>query len=93
MALHAAGEPLADGRAADIDELAGDEMFGPQPRTDVEQRIGADPEFGEPALGFNLGLGEMAPHGLAYVLHLGRAETRVAWRCSRPFSSVRWATT
>ena len=92
MPFHAAGETLADGRAADVDELAGNEVLGAEPRTDVEQRIGADPELGEPALRFHLGLGEMAAHGLAHFLHLGRPETQLHGGVA-VLSSVRWATT
>src|ERR1041385_5229752 len=52
-ALHAAGETLADGGAGDVDELADQEMVGRDLGADRDQRIGADAEFGDRALGLD----------------------------------------
>ena len=80
MAFYDPGKPLADGRPGDIDILAADEMVGRELRADLDQRVGADPELGQLPLGLNLGLGEMAAHGLGHVLDLGSTEPELDGR-------------
>ena len=58
-AFHAAGKTLTDRDAADIDELAFDEMVGGNLGADRDQRIVAYAEFGELTLGLDLGLGKV----------------------------------
>src|SRR3569623_3019539 len=76
-ALHAAGETLADRDAADVDELAFDEVIGGDFRADRDQRIVADAEFRELALRLDLRLGEVAAIGLAHVAGATRARTEL----------------
>src|SRR5205085_3656399 len=66
-ALHAAGKTLADRGAGDVDELADHEMVSLDFGADRDQRVLADAEFREFALGFDLGGGELAALGLRHV--------------------------
>ena len=72
-ALHAAGEALAGRGAGDVDILADDEMVGRDLGADRNERVVVDAEFGELALGLDLGDGEMAAVGLGRALHLAHA--------------------
>src|SRR5580704_5041090 len=54
-ALHAAGKPLTDRGAGDVDELADDEMIGLDLGANRDQRVFRHAEFGELALGLDLG--------------------------------------
>src|SRR5260370_38821682 len=54
-ALHAAGKTLTDGSAGDIDELADHEMVGLDFGANRDQRVLRDAEFGDLALGLDLG--------------------------------------
>src|SRR4029077_17641140 len=58
--LHAAGKPFADTGAGDVDMLAGEKMRRGNLRSDVDQRILGDAEFGQLCLRLDLGLGKMA---------------------------------
>ena len=60
-------------RAADIDELADDEVVGGELGADRDQRVIADAELDDLALGLDLGDGEMAALSLRDVLDLGQA--------------------
>ena len=74
-ALHATGEALALGGAADIDLLAGAEMRGGQGRTWLQQRIRGNPEFHQLLLRLNLRFCVVASLRLRNVLHLRLAQT------------------
>ena len=63
--------------AGDVDELADQEMIGGDLGADRDQRIVADAELGELALGLDLGDGEAAALGLAHVLDLAGAGTEL----------------
>src|SRR5436190_24119595 len=76
-ALHAAGKALADGDAANVDELAGNEVVGGDLGADRDQILLVDAELGDLALGLDLGLGEVAALGLADVLDLARARAEL----------------
>ena len=73
VALHGAGEALADGRAGHVHELALDEMVGGDLGADLDHILRAHAELDELALGLDIGHGEMAARGAAEPLHLGRA--------------------
>ena len=77
ITFHGTGKPLADSGAADVDELAGYEMIDGDLGAHLLQVVGADPEFPEPSLGFDLGFGEVAAHCLGHVLHLGGADAHL----------------
>src|SRR6266542_1418366 len=72
-ALHRAGKSLADRGAGHIDILADHEMIGGDLGADRDQALLADAEFGELALGLDLGDREMPALGLAHVLDLAAA--------------------
>src|SRR5579862_6400599 len=72
-ALHAAGKTLAGRSAGDVDILADDEMIGRDLGADRDQAVVVDAEFGELALGLDLGDREMAAVGLGSALHLALA--------------------
>ena len=82
-ALHAAGKALALGDALDVDQLAGDIMVGGELGADVEQGVLGDAELGDPRLGLDLGLAEMAALRLGDVLRLGGAGAELDARHSR----------
>jgi hypothetical protein len=65
--LHGAGEALADARARDVDELAGEVVVGGDLLADADQVLGGSPGTRELALGLDLGSGEVAAHRLADV--------------------------
>ena len=71
------GEALADRDAADVDELAGDEVADMDLGADLEQRVLVDPELADLRLGLDLGLGEVAAHRLGDVLGLARADAEL----------------
>ena len=77
VALHGAGEALADGRARHVDELALDEMIGGDLRTHLDHIIGAHAKLGELPLRLHIGHGEMTARGARQTLHLGRAGTEL----------------
>ncbi len=77
MPLHAPGKALADADADHIDPLPGDEMRGADLGADLDQRILGDAKLGEPRLGLDLGLGEMAALRLRHVLDLGGADAEL----------------
>jgi hypothetical protein len=71
-ALHATGKALADGNAANIDELAGDKVIGGDLRADRNQRVLADAKLGKLALGLDLLLSEVTTIGLAHIIYAAR---------------------
>ena len=71
--LHAAGETLALGDAADVNHLADDEMRGGQGRATLQQGLGLDAELAHALLRLNLHPGVVARVGLGHVLDLGAA--------------------
>src|ERR1700761_2445220 len=75
--LHAAGKPLAGRGAGDVDKLADHEMIGGDLGADRNERVVVDAEFGELALGLDLGDGEMAAIGPVGALHLTGAGTEL----------------
>src|SRR5262245_34467781 len=75
--LHAAGKALADGNAADIDELARDEVIGGDLGADRNNGIFGHTEFGELALRLDFLLAEIAAVGLAHVVGAARARTEL----------------
>src|SRR5262249_36330310 len=72
-ALHRTGKALADRGAGDVDELADHEMVGGNLGANRDQLTFGDAEFGQLALGLDLGDGEMAAVGLGEVLGLAAA--------------------
>src|SRR5258708_23449402 len=74
-ALHAAGKALADRSAGDIDELADHEMIGLNFSADRDQRVFRHAEFGDLALGLDLGDRELAAFCLGQIDGLARART------------------
>src|SRR5215510_7581737 len=76
-ALHTAGKALADGDAADVDELSGNEVIGGDFCADRNNGIFSYAEFGEPALRLDLLLAEIAAIGLAHVVGPARARTEL----------------
>src|SRR6516165_9212834 len=66
-ALHAAGKPLADRGAGDVDELADHEMVGLDLGADRDQRILRDAELGDLALRLDLGERELAAIGIRHI--------------------------
>ena len=77
MALHRTGKTLTLGGADDIDLLAGDKVARRDGRANLEDCIITDTELGELRLRHHIRLGEMAAHGLRYVLGLGRTCTEL----------------
>ena len=77
VALHGTGKTLTLGGADDINLLAGDKVARRDGRADLENRVLADTELGQLRLRHHIGLGEMAAHGLRYVLGLGRTCTEL----------------
>src|SRR6201998_1037701 len=75
--LHAAGKALADRRAGDIDELADNEMIGLNFSADRDQRVFRHAEFGDLALGLDLGDRELAAFRLRQINGLARARTEL----------------
>ena len=71
--LHRTGEALSDRGARHVDPLPGNEMVGGDFGTDLDEVLRADPEFRNPALRLDPGLGEMAPHGRPGASGLRRA--------------------
>src|SRR3546814_14227035 len=69
-ALHRTGKTLALRDALDVDDLAGDEMVGPQLGADVDRRVVGDPEFDELRLEFDLRLRKGAALPLGAILRL-----------------------
>ena len=69
-ALHGALEALADGRAGDVDLLAGYIVVSGELRADLDQHIFRDLELGQLVLRLDLSLGEVAAHALGRVLRL-----------------------
>src|SRR3982074_1081434 len=76
-ALDAAGKTLADRGAGDIDELADHEMVGLNFGADRDQRVFRHAEFGDLALGLDLGDRELAAFGLRQIDGLARARTEL----------------
>src|SRR5437660_5935203 len=76
-ALHAAGKALADRGAGDVDELADDEMVGLDFGADRDQRVLRHAEFGDLALGLDLGNGKLAALCLPPVDGLAGAGTEL----------------
>src|SRR5258705_11826149 len=76
-ALHAAGKALADRVAADVDELADHAMVGLNLGADRDQRVFRHPEFGDLALGFDLGDRELAALRLRQIDGLAGARTEL----------------
>src|SRR5499426_1535337 len=72
-ALHRPGKTLADRRAGHVDILADDKMVGRDLGADRDQRIVADAELGDLALGLHLGHGKVPALRLRDVLDLARA--------------------
>ena len=64
-AFHATGKTLADRRAGNIDKLADNEVVSGNFGADGDERVFADAELGELALGLDLGNGKMPALGLA----------------------------
>jgi hypothetical protein len=73
VALHGAGETLADGRARHVDILALDEMVGGDLGTQLDQIIGAHAELCELPLGLDISHGESPARRPRQPLHLGPA--------------------
>ena len=76
-ALHGAGETLTDGRAGDVDKLAGDEVRRGKFGAYVQQLVGTDAEFNQLALGLDAGLGVVALHGAIDALGLAGADAKL----------------
>src|ERR1700722_3785233 len=76
-ALHAAGPALAGRGAGYIDILANDEMIRRDLGADRNKRVGIDAEFGELALGLDLGHGEVAAVGFGRALYLADAGAKL----------------
>ena len=72
-ALHAAGPALAGRGTGHVDILADDEVVGGNLCADRNKRVVIDAEFGELALGLDLGDREIAAVGLGRALHLAHA--------------------
>ncbi len=77
VALHRSGEAFADGHAGDVDLLARHEMLDRQLGADIDEGVGIDAEFDQPALRLDAGLGEMTTHRLRHVLHLDRTDAEL----------------
>src|SRR5258705_150400 len=75
--LHAAGEALADRGAGDVDELTDHEVIGRDLGADRNQLLLLDAEFGDLALGLDLGDRKMAALGLADIVDLARARAEL----------------
>src|SRR6185312_12674080 len=75
--LHAAGEALADRDAADVDELARDEMVGRDLGADRDHRIVSHAEFRKLALGLDVRLAEITAIGLAHIVGTALAGTQL----------------
>src|SRR5438270_52211 len=76
-ALHAAGKTLADRGAGDVDELADHEMIGLNLGANRDQRVFRHAEFGDLALGFDLGDRELAALRLRQIDGLAGARTEL----------------
>src|SRR5260221_2834610 len=76
-ALDAAREALADRGAGDIDKLADHEMVGLNFGTDRDQRVFRDAEFGDLALGLDLGDRELAALRLGQIDGLAGARAEL----------------
>src|SRR6476646_4253051 len=79
-ALHTAGKALADSDAADVDELAGNEVIRGDFRADGNDRVLSHAELGELALWLDLLLAEISAVGLAHVIRAARARTELQHR-------------
>ena len=77
VTLHGTGETLTLGDAGDVDELAGDEVFGRQLGADVDHVVGRHAELDHLGLRLDLGDREVAAHGLGRVLDLGHASAEL----------------
>src|SRR2546421_2508177 len=76
-ALHAAGKALTDRGAGDVDELADHEMVGLNLGANRDQRVFRHTEFGDLALGFDLGDRELAALRLRQIDGLAGARTEL----------------
>src|SRR3984893_6026765 len=72
-ALHAAGKALADRSAGDVDELSDHEMVGLNFGADRDQRVFRHAEFGDLALGLDLGDRELTTFRLRQIHRLAGA--------------------
>ena len=73
MALHGAGEALADRGAGDIHQLPDDEMVRLHRCADLDEVVSVDTEFDDLALGLHLGDGELAAIRLGEIARLNGA--------------------
>src|SRR5258708_2237540 len=69
-ALHRSSKTLALRYAGNIDQLSRNEMVSADVRADGEKSILGHSEFSDLCLGFDLGLAELDPLGLCYILRL-----------------------
>src|SRR6266436_3679593 len=76
-ALHAAGKTLTDRGAGDVDELADHEMVSLNLGANRDQRVFRHAEFGDLALGFDLGDRELAALRLRQIDGLAGARTEL----------------
>src|SRR3978361_2097936 len=76
-ALHAAGKTLADRGAGDVDELTDHEMIGLNFGANRDQRVFRHAEFGDLALGLDLGDRELAALRLRQIDGLAGAGTEL----------------